>query len=94
MGVPPGVYNATGRTTRLADVVNTLVGLTAVPVEVERIERMRPADLPVIAGDPARLNAATGWERRSATQTLADALEVAREAVRVDRIRDERPRRR
>ena len=87
--VPAGVYNvATGRTARLADVVDTLVELTTVPVDVQPDpERMRPADLPVIAGDPSRLRAATGWEPEiPLAQTLADTLAAAREAVRVGRI--------
>jgi GDP-4-dehydro-6-deoxy-D-mannose reductase len=87
--VPAGVYNvATGRTARLVEVIDTLVELTTVAVEVEPDPaRMRSVDLPVIAGDPARMHAATGWEPEiPLVQTLRDTLDAAREAVRAGRI--------
>lgn len=80
--VPPGIYNvASGATVKMADVVESLIGLARVPVRVERDEaRVRPADVPRIAGDASKLRAATGWEPQiSLEQTLADTLAAARE---------------
>jgi GDP-4-dehydro-6-deoxy-D-mannose reductase len=80
--VPAGIYNvASGVTVKMADVVESLIGLARVPVRVERDEaRMRPADIPRIAGDASKLQAATGWEPQiSLEQTLAGTLAAARE---------------
>jgi GDP-4-dehydro-6-deoxy-D-mannose reductase len=80
--VPAGTYNvASGKTVRMAEVVELLVGLARVPVRVERDEaRVRPADIPRLSGDSAKLRAATGWEPRiPLEQTLADTLAAARE---------------
>jgi GDP-4-dehydro-6-deoxy-D-mannose reductase len=80
--VPAGTYNvASGRTVTMAQVVELLVGLARVPVQVERDEsRVRPAEIPRLAGDPSRLRGATGWSPEiPLEQTLADALEAARQ---------------
>jgi GDP-4-dehydro-6-deoxy-D-mannose reductase len=80
--VPAGTYNiASGRTVTMAQVVDQLVSLARVPVRVERDEsRVRPADVPRLSGDPARLRAATGWSPEIPFErTLADTLEAARE---------------
>jgi GDP-4-dehydro-6-deoxy-D-mannose reductase len=80
--VPAGTYNvASGQTVKMAEVVDLLVGLARVPVRVEHDEsRVRPADIPRVAGDASRLRAATGWEPEIALeQTLADTLAAARE---------------
>jgi GDP-4-dehydro-6-deoxy-D-mannose reductase len=80
--VPAGTYNvASGRTVTMAHVVDQLVSLARVPVSVERDEdRVRPAEVPKLSGDPARLQAATGWNPEiPLEQTLADTLEAARE---------------
>lgn len=79
--VAPGVYNvATGRSVRMADVVDLLVEMARVPVTVEQDpDRLRPADIPVQRGDASRLREATGWKPEiPLEQTLADALEAAR----------------
>lgn len=81
--VPAGTYNvASGRSVPLSRVVELLVGLADVPVEVERDEtRLRPAEVPVLCGDPSKLRAATGWAPEiPLEQTLADALEAAARA--------------
>jgi GDP-4-dehydro-6-deoxy-D-mannose reductase len=82
--VGPGRYNvASGRTVRLAEVVETLVGLArcSVAVEVEE-ERLRPADIPVLCGDASRLAQATGWSPTiPLEQTLADTLSAARASL-------------
>jgi GDP-4-dehydro-6-deoxy-D-mannose reductase len=82
--VAAGLYNvATGRTVRLARVVDLLVDLTRVPVTVEQDpDRLRPADIPVQCGDASRLREATGWEPKiPLEQTLADMLETARRST-------------
>jgi GDP-4-dehydro-6-deoxy-D-mannose reductase len=79
--VRAGTYNvASGETVSMARVVELLVGLARVPVEVERDEsRVRPAEIPRLAGDPSRVRAATGWRPEiPLEQTLADALAAAR----------------
>jgi GDP-4-dehydro-6-deoxy-D-mannose reductase len=80
--VSAGTYNvASGKTVKMSEVVELLVGLARVPVRVERDEaRMRPADIPRLSGDPSKLRAATGWEPQiPVEQTLADTLAAARE---------------
>jgi GDP-4-dehydro-6-deoxy-D-mannose reductase len=80
--VPAGTYNvSSGETVTMARVVELLVGLAGVPVEVEHDEsRVRPAEVPRLAGDPSRLRAATGWRPEiPLEQTLADTLAAARE---------------
>jgi GDP-4-dehydro-6-deoxy-D-mannose reductase len=82
MSVPPGVYNvATGRSVRLDEVVDLLVGMARVPVTVEQVpERLRPVDLPVQCGDATRLREATGWKPEIPLErTLSDMLEAARD---------------
>ena len=80
--VPAGTYNvASGQTVRMAEIADLLVGLARVPVRVDRDEsRVRPADIPRLAGDASKLRAATGWEPEiPLEQTLADTLAAARE---------------
>ena len=80
--VPAGTYNvASGETVTMAHVIEVLVGLARVSVRVERDEsRVRPAEVPRLAGDPSRLQAATGWHAEIPLErTLADTLEAARE---------------
>jgi len=80
--VPAGTYNvASGKPVTMARVVELLVGLARVPVRVERDEgRLRPTEIPRLAGDPSRLRAATGWSPEiPLEETLADTLEAARE---------------
>jgi GDP-4-dehydro-6-deoxy-D-mannose reductase len=82
--VPAGTYNvASGKTVRLSDVVDLLVGLARSPVTVELDPaRLRPSELPVVWGDPSKLAAATGWKPEiPLEQTLADTLDYARHLV-------------
>jgi GDP-4-dehydro-6-deoxy-D-mannose reductase len=82
--VPAATYNvSTGKAVGMDEVVQLIVGLARSPVEVEQDpSRIRPSEIPVLAGDPARLNAATGWEPTIPLErTLADALDYARSAV-------------
>ena len=83
-GVSAGTYNiASGRTVRLSDVVDALVGMARCPVTVELDPaRLRPSELPVVWGDPSKLAAATGWKPKiPLEQTLADTLDYARHLV-------------
>lgn len=61
-GVPGSVYNVcSGRATRIREIVEVLVSLSAVPVKVAQdLERFRPADVKAVYGDAARLKA-LGW---------------------------------
>lgn len=79
------VYNVcSGRGVRIGDVLQRLVDLAGVRVEIRQDpDRLRPADLPALVGDPGRLKAATGWEPRvPAERTLEDLLEYWRHRVR------------
>jgi len=79
-----GVYNVcSGRGVRLREMLDTLCEMAGVEVEVELDpERMRPADLPVLIGDPGRLRAATGWEPRfELRRSLEELLEDWRQRV-------------
>ena len=81
-GVPGEVYNVcTGRGVRLSDLLERLIALSGVRVEVHvDASRLRPADAPVLVGDPGRLRAATGWEPTIPLErTLADLLDYWRE---------------
>ncbi len=82
-GEPGRAYNvATGRGTRLRDVVGSLVSRAKVKIEVvEDATRLRPNDLPYLVGDPARLAATTGWTPAIPFEdTLSTLLDAARSA--------------
>jgi GDP-4-dehydro-6-deoxy-D-mannose reductase len=82
--VPPDTYNvASGRAVSMEEVLQFLVGLARCPIDVEPDpDRFRPAELPVVCGDASRLRSATGWKPQiPLEQTLADALDYARNAV-------------
>jgi GDP-4-dehydro-6-deoxy-D-mannose reductase len=52
-----------------------LVGVDAVPATDASL--VRPADIPVLIGDPSRLHAATGWTPQiSFEQTLQDLVDA------------------
>lgn len=77
-GVAGDVYHlCRGVGVRLADLVAELVAMSRVPVRIEvDPERFRPADVPYLVGDPARVTAQTGWRvQRPLAQTLVDTLE-------------------
>jgi GDP-4-dehydro-6-deoxy-D-mannose reductase len=83
-GAPGEVYNVcSGRGVKMADLLEELVGLTGLKVEI-RVDRLRlrPLDVPVLVGDPARLCAATGWQASiPLSRTLRDLLDYWRERV-------------
>jgi GDP-4-dehydro-6-deoxy-D-mannose reductase len=71
------VYNVcTGRGRRIRDLLELLIKISGVRVEVRVDEtRLRPADIPVLVGDPEKLEKATGWEPRIPLErTLKDLL--------------------
>jgi GDP-4-dehydro-6-deoxy-D-mannose reductase len=83
-GTPGEVYNVcSGRGVRLSELLDGLIAISGQRVEV-RVDptRLRPADAPVLVGDPSRLRAATGWEPRIPLErTLRDLLDYWRERV-------------
>jgi nucleoside-diphosphate-sugar epimerase len=82
--VPAGAYNvASGKAVQMQEVLDLLVAQARCSVEVEvDPARSRPTDLAAVCGDASKLRAATGWMPTiPLEQTLADALEAAREAV-------------
>jgi GDP-4-dehydro-6-deoxy-D-mannose reductase len=83
-GAPGEVYNVcSGRGVRMAELLDELVALSGLRVEIEvDPARLRPLDVPVLVGDPARLRAATGWQASTPLrQTLRDLLDHWRERV-------------
>jgi len=81
---PGGVYNvARGEAVSIKEILRRLITIARVPVEVrEDPERMRPADVPLIVGDAAKLREATGWVPQiSLERSLRDIYEDARERV-------------
>ncbi len=78
-GEPGRCYNvATGHGQRLRDCLETLarlVGVTATPVQDAAL--VRPADIPILIGDPSRLHSATGWVPRIPfDRTLQDLVDA------------------
>jgi len=70
------VFNVcSGRGRRIRELLDTLLGLARVEVEI-RVdpERLRPADVPVLVGDPSRLIALTAWEPRIPIETTLQDL--------------------
>jgi GDP-4-dehydro-6-deoxy-D-mannose reductase len=84
-GAAGEAYNVcTGRGRRVGDVLETLLAATTARIEV-RVDpaRLRPADVPALVGDNARLVAATGWQPRiPLDETLRDLLDDWRVRVR------------
>ena len=70
------VYNvASGIARPVRLLLDALVSRARVPVRVETDPaRLRPNDIPVLVGDPARLKAATGWEPRVSFDQMLDDL--------------------
>jgi GDP-4-dehydro-6-deoxy-D-mannose reductase len=83
-GEAGAVYNVcSGQGWRIRDLLDMLLERSEVKVEV-RVDaaRLRPADVPVLVGDPSRLKEATGWApRHRLADTLADLLEDWRARV-------------
>ncbi len=80
-GTPGQPYNVcTGRAHRIADLLDQLVGMSRAGIRIEvDPSRLRPSEVPVLLGDPARLERDTGWRAEiPMEQTLADLLEYWR----------------
>jgi GDP-4-dehydro-6-deoxy-D-mannose reductase len=81
-GEPGGVYNVCrGEAITMQSVLDGLLSLSSAPIMVmPDPARMRPADIAVSVGDPAKLHASTGWvPELSFRQTLSDTLDWWRE---------------
>ncbi|MDP4005722.1 NAD(P)-dependent oxidoreductase [Methylobacterium sp. NEAU K] len=81
------VFNiSSGQPRTIASVLDGLRALAQVPFEIRVApERVRPAEIPLAAGDAGHLRAATGWEPRVAWDAaLARVLDDAR--VRLARV--------
>jgi GDP-4-dehydro-6-deoxy-D-mannose reductase len=77
-GVPGEVYNVcSGEAVEIAEVARKLCALVDVDVElVTDAALYRPADVPVLRGDNARISELTGWKPEiSLDDTLVDVLE-------------------
>jgi GDP-4-dehydro-6-deoxy-D-mannose reductase len=70
------VYNvASGLARSIQSILDALVSRSHVPVRIEvDPARLRPNDVPVIAGDYSRLTAATGWRPEIPFDTMIDDL--------------------
>ncbi len=83
-GEPGQVYNiGSGTAHSIEEILSLFIDLCRVPVQV-RVdpERLRPADVPVIACDSGRFRRRTGWEPRiPLEQSLEDVLNYWREQV-------------
>ena len=80
-GEPGEAYNVcSGRDVAASDIAEILLGLAAVPMTLERDDRLfRPIDVPVMRGNNGKLRAATGWAPEiDLADTLADTLNAAR----------------
>jgi GDP-4-dehydro-6-deoxy-D-mannose reductase len=76
------IYNvASGVARSVRSILDALISRSKVPVKIEVDRaRMRPNDVPVVVGNYARLNAATGWRPEiSFDETLDDLLNYWRE---------------
>jgi GDP-4-dehydro-6-deoxy-D-mannose reductase len=80
-GTPGEVYNVcSGRDVAIGEIANALLRLAGTSLEFETDPALtRPVEVPVLRGDPTRLEHATGWKPEiSLDQTLADILEYWR----------------
>jgi GDP-4-dehydro-6-deoxy-D-mannose reductase len=81
-GTPGEVYNVcSGRDVSIAEVADRLLRLAGAELTlVPNSELMRPVDVPVVRGDPTRLQKATGWEPEfDLDTTLRDVLDQWRQ---------------
>jgi len=80
-GVRGEAYNVCrGEGVLLADVAAQMAGMASVPIRIEvDPERLRPADVPWLVGDPGKIEVATGWRVTTPLErTLAAVLEHRR----------------
>jgi GDP-4-dehydro-6-deoxy-D-mannose reductase len=87
-GAAGRAYNVcSGTAHRMGDVLDALLRLASVSVTTEvDAARLRPNDVPIIAGDATRLRSEIGWSPRIPLETtLRDTLEWWRAEVRAGR---------
>jgi GDP-4-dehydro-6-deoxy-D-mannose reductase len=80
-GLPGEAYNVcSGHAERVGDVAAALISRSTRALRVTTAsELVRPVDVPVLVGDPAKLVAATGWAPQfDLDRTLDDVLAAAR----------------
>ncbi len=80
-GRPGEIYNiCSGRALTIRDGLEILLGAARLPLAVRQDpDRLRPADVPRLVGDPAKLRRETGWEPVcDFSRTLRELLENAR----------------
>jgi len=78
------VYNlCTGQDIRIGDVLDQLIAMSDVKIEIQQDPaRLRPSDVPILRGSPAKFHADTGWEAQIPfSQTLADTLDYWRAKI-------------
>jgi GDP-4-dehydro-6-deoxy-D-mannose reductase len=83
-GEPGEAYNVcSGHDIAIAELADRLVAKADCPMRLEGdMSRQLPGDVPVLRGDYARLQKATGWEPEiDLDQTLSDLLQEWRERV-------------
>lgn len=86
-GRPGRSYNVcSGRAISMQALLDGLRAKIRVPVAVETDPaRMRPADTPIVLGDPSRLAADTGWQTvHSLDETLASVTDYWRQVARAE----------
>jgi GDP-4-dehydro-6-deoxy-D-mannose reductase len=70
-------YNVcTGADVAMSDIIDLLISLANCPLQIEHDPDLdRPVDVPARRGDPAKINAATGWQPRIPfEQSVCDVL--------------------
>ncbi len=76
-GTPGEVYNVcSGRDVSIEEIAGSLLALAEVPLALETDpELVRTVEVPVLRGDPGKLQDATGWKAEiSLEQTLTDVM--------------------
>ena len=75
-GEPGEVYNVCGGSgIAVREILDRLVGKARRPVRVETDPALlRPVEVPVLVGNPAKLRATTGWEPAHAIDATLDAV--------------------
>jgi GDP-4-dehydro-6-deoxy-D-mannose reductase len=78
------IYNiASGRARSIQEILDFLLSQSKVSIKVTfDPERMRPANVPLLWGDPSKLQKVTGWQPEiSFEQSLTDVLDDCRQRV-------------
>ncbi|HSL22108.1 MAG TPA: GDP-mannose 4,6-dehydratase [Vicinamibacterales bacterium] len=84
-GATGRTYNVcSGRAYRVGELLERLIAMARVPMRVAvDAARLRPADIPLLAGDPSRIERELGWRAEiPIEETLADLLAHWRTEVR------------